>query len=334
MLRKGNAFAVLAISTIAITTFTIIASGQEDYNIPSWVKEVAGFWVQGEITDSDFGESLSFLIDNEILKIPKIKSLQNEIERLESENKNLRRNDMTNLLYSSYPEIKGLSVGRSFHDEFNRATLNPKGGYSIYTTTVSGEGKSGNYLGTHRSLLLLTTGGTIGDYVDVRLEEYWLERQKGPDTQQERNRDRIKLNVLFSAANALGAEGFIGIIFTTNTALTELPTTTPHMGVYYDLSEGPNFILSSSDGTTQSTTDTNVAVTTSDYSLTINWTGFNEASITFNPGSANQARHTVTALNSYDVGLVHFFVQSETDPKSLKIIHYTIKSFGDFSPTP
>jgi len=329
MLRKGHALTVLAISTIAITTFTIIASAQEDYNIPSWVKEVAGFWVQGEITDSDFGESLSFLIDNEILKIPKIKSLQNEIKRAESENKIFKRN-IAHMLYSSYPEIKGLSVGNSFHDEFNRATLNPAGGYSVYTTTATGEGKAEIYLGTHRSSLLLTTGETIGDNVDVRLEEYWLERQKGPDTQQERNRDRIKLDVLFNVVNTLGSKGFIGIILNENTALTELPTITPHMGVYYDISAGPNFVLSSSDGNTQSVTDTNIPVTFGDRSLSIDWTGFNEGTITFKPGAPDEASQTVTALNSYDVGLVHFFVQSETDTKSLRIIHYTIKSFGDF----
>ncbi len=65
-------------------------SAQSKYDIPSWVKGVAGYWAEGKITDADFGEGLTFLVDNEIIKIPKIQELQNKINQLQSENANLR----------------------------------------------------------------------------------------------------------------------------------------------------------------------------------------------------------------------------------------------------
>ena len=50
----------------------IAISAQQSYEIPAWVKGVAGFWVEDKISDNEFGEGLSFLIDNEIIKVPKI----------------------------------------------------------------------------------------------------------------------------------------------------------------------------------------------------------------------------------------------------------------------
>ena len=73
---KGDAFT--SISTLI------------QYDIPSWVKGVANFWAEGNISDSEFGEALSFLIDNEIIKVPKIQELQNEITQLKAENSELR----------------------------------------------------------------------------------------------------------------------------------------------------------------------------------------------------------------------------------------------------
>ena len=73
---KGDAFT--SISTLI------------QYDIPSWVKGVANFWAEGNISDSEFGEALSFLIANEIIKVPKIQELQNEITQLKAENSELR----------------------------------------------------------------------------------------------------------------------------------------------------------------------------------------------------------------------------------------------------
>ena len=80
MLLKGLV-AILVISLSATSVFTMSASAQlyDKYVIPDWVKRIAEFWVQDEITDTDFGEGLSFLIDKEIIKVPKVEYLKSKV---------------------------------------------------------------------------------------------------------------------------------------------------------------------------------------------------------------------------------------------------------------
>ena len=65
-------------------------SAQSKYVIPGWVKGVAGFWSEGKIADDEFGDGLSFLINNNIIKVPKIYQLQSENTKLQSENTQLQ----------------------------------------------------------------------------------------------------------------------------------------------------------------------------------------------------------------------------------------------------
>lgn len=55
--------------------------------IPSWVKGVANFWVEGNINDAEFGEAITFLIEQGIFKIdsvavPQQSSLNDDGKRL------------------------------------------------------------------------------------------------------------------------------------------------------------------------------------------------------------------------------------------------------------
>ena len=43
---------------------------QSDLNIPNWIKDTAGFWVDGAISDQEFVAALQFLINNGIITIP------------------------------------------------------------------------------------------------------------------------------------------------------------------------------------------------------------------------------------------------------------------------
>ncbi|EGP94044.1 thermonuclease family protein [Nitrosarchaeum koreense] len=79
---------IFALIIISVSITAVYAQSQ--YEIPSWVKGVAGYWSEGKITDSDFGEALSFLINNEMIKVPKIQELQNEISQLKTENAQLK----------------------------------------------------------------------------------------------------------------------------------------------------------------------------------------------------------------------------------------------------
>ena len=91
MLLKGL-LAILVIGLSATSVFTIFASAQlyDKYVIPDWVKVVAGFWAQDKITDTDFGEGLAFLIDKEIIKVPKVEYLQSQVSSLAEENSQLK----------------------------------------------------------------------------------------------------------------------------------------------------------------------------------------------------------------------------------------------------
>ncbi len=94
-MNKILIISVLAVVLLSVSVASI--SAQSKYAIPGWVKGVAGFWSEGKITDDEFGDGLSFLIDNNIIKVPKIKELEsentklkNDIVKLQSENTKLQ----------------------------------------------------------------------------------------------------------------------------------------------------------------------------------------------------------------------------------------------------
>jgi len=81
---------IIAIAVVFLFSSASIYA-QSQYDIPAWVKGVAGFWAEDKITDAEFGEGLSFLIDSDIIKVPKIQELENKIAQLEDENAELRK---------------------------------------------------------------------------------------------------------------------------------------------------------------------------------------------------------------------------------------------------
>jgi len=74
---------IIIVSLIISITVVSSVSAQAKYSIPAWVKGVAGFWAEDKITDDEFGEGLSFLIDQNIIKIPQMESLKQEVTDLE-----------------------------------------------------------------------------------------------------------------------------------------------------------------------------------------------------------------------------------------------------------
>ena len=74
---RGLAVAVIVgVIFVAISTTTIYA--QQNYDIPSWFKGVAGFWAEDKISDQEFGEGVSFLINEGLIKIPELERLKQE----------------------------------------------------------------------------------------------------------------------------------------------------------------------------------------------------------------------------------------------------------------
>ena len=86
-MNQKKIVSVLAVSIFLLFIIpTIYAQSTE---IPSWVKGVANFWAEGNIEDSEFGEAISFLIEQGILKVDMPQQVNSEeldrkISQLES----------------------------------------------------------------------------------------------------------------------------------------------------------------------------------------------------------------------------------------------------------
>ncbi len=102
---------------LLVVPITISAQTSE---IPSWVKGVANFWAEGNIDDNEFGEAISFLIEQEIIKV-KIPQQTNNLElehnvsQLESENIKLRLENviLKNKNYELESKLNNISQDKS-----------------------------------------------------------------------------------------------------------------------------------------------------------------------------------------------------------------------------
>jgi len=61
---------ILLIVFIGVVSLTTFASAESSEKIPSWVKTIAGLWVNGLVNDDEYLEIMQFLVDNGFLKIP------------------------------------------------------------------------------------------------------------------------------------------------------------------------------------------------------------------------------------------------------------------------
>ncbi len=60
-----------AISTIAVLLLVGSSVSSVYAEVPSWVKNNAGWWAEGTIDDDSFVQGIQFLIKEKIMKIPK-----------------------------------------------------------------------------------------------------------------------------------------------------------------------------------------------------------------------------------------------------------------------
>jgi hypothetical protein len=54
----------------SIFIFNLQVNGQESYNIPSWIKNNAKWWSQGQISDDDYINGVQYLIQKGIMQVP------------------------------------------------------------------------------------------------------------------------------------------------------------------------------------------------------------------------------------------------------------------------
>ena len=60
---------ILSFSLIGSSILVPNSSAQEGTQVPSWIKNVAGWWANGEISENQFLDAIGYLINNNIISI-------------------------------------------------------------------------------------------------------------------------------------------------------------------------------------------------------------------------------------------------------------------------
>jgi uncharacterized protein YjbI with pentapeptide repeats len=68
MIMRLLLLSLLAMTMIG-TIFSISISAQQDYEIPDWVKNTAGWWANDSISEKEFVNTIEFLVNEEIIQI-------------------------------------------------------------------------------------------------------------------------------------------------------------------------------------------------------------------------------------------------------------------------
>ena len=167
---------------------------------------------------------------------------------------------------------------------------------------------------------LTTDSSAGGDDVSMRTASLRFERNytslvTGMASLLGTQTSSLQIDTPFQTTSAANIEGFVGLHGGV-AALTALPTTARHMGVYWDVSAGANYMLTASNGTTQVTVDTTVPVDTAAHILRIFWTGENSATLQlYSAAGVTQGTGQTVAAFNLTTGAsheMHWFVQTET----------------------
>lgn len=86
---------IFALPFVLVLLLVVTPSYSASSSIPAWIKGVANYWVEGNISDDEFGEAITFLIEQGILKVEMPQTadssaLNKKITELEAENKKLK----------------------------------------------------------------------------------------------------------------------------------------------------------------------------------------------------------------------------------------------------
>ena len=113
-MRRTLVLTIVFIFAGGITLSSIMASAQEDYNIPAWIKNNAAWWSQGQIDDASFVSGIKYMIENGIMDVTQSNN-QVANDNLNKENQRL------NSLLAEYQEANdGFAANEKvLHAEIN-----------------------------------------------------------------------------------------------------------------------------------------------------------------------------------------------------------------------
>ena len=55
----------------------VVTVGYEVVQIPNWLKQITQFWISGDVSDAEYFQTLSFLLDEQIIHVPNTKAPKN-----------------------------------------------------------------------------------------------------------------------------------------------------------------------------------------------------------------------------------------------------------------
>ena len=73
---KTVTYSIIALVAIALSSGTVFVYAED---IPAWVKNIAGFWADDQISDTEYANSISFLIDQQIIEVESVPVAEQEL---------------------------------------------------------------------------------------------------------------------------------------------------------------------------------------------------------------------------------------------------------------
>lgn len=74
-MKKSLLFLPIILGIIVLISVPSVVAQSETSEILNWVKGIASFWVQGEITDTEFIEAIEFLVEQRIINLPNFQKI-------------------------------------------------------------------------------------------------------------------------------------------------------------------------------------------------------------------------------------------------------------------
>ena len=81
-MKKALILTTIFVFACGITLSSIMAFAQEDYNIPEWIKNNAGWWATDQIDDASFVSGIKYMIENGIMEISQGAQSTNTVDSL------------------------------------------------------------------------------------------------------------------------------------------------------------------------------------------------------------------------------------------------------------
>lgn len=134
----------------------------ESNSIPKWIKGVASFWANDQISDEEFIDALTFLINQNIIKIDSRDSVASDVDDTQDETVNAQQAQLTSCIDM---EISSIGLVRDMINYTNSKNL-PLNSYDVdYSASLLDE----LALITQQSVLQGCTDLVIPMYLDPQL---------------------------------------------------------------------------------------------------------------------------------------------------------------------